>query len=159
MKHTSSRRLIASLALACLLLQPASADPTPPSPVGDWSFVTGKMGNSCILSGEMSVKHMADRTLACRFTADWACTAGMIKSVETVQSCTAKQAGQDIVVTSKIEKVTKSDPADLLGYMRASYAPDHFKVRINTRGDEMRGLFHSYGQAEVVFRKHHDLIG
>jgi hypothetical protein len=43
--------------------------------------------------------------------------------------------------------------------MRANSAPDHFKVKINPRGDEMRGLFHSYGQAEVVFRKHHDLIG
>jgi hypothetical protein len=43
--------------------------------------------------------------------------------------------------------------------MRASYAPDHFKLKINARGDEMRGLFHSFGQAEVVFRRNQDLIG
>ena len=43
--------------------------------------------------------------------------------------------------------------------MRANYAADHFKVKINTRGDEMDGLFHSYGQAAVIFRKHLDLIG
>lgn len=117
------------------------------------------MGNSCILSGQMSVTRNADKSLACRFTADWSCKTGMMKSVGTVQSCSAKQAGQDVIVTSKLEKITRSDPAELLDYMRANYAPDHFKVKINRRGDEMRGLFHSYGQAEVVFRKHHDLIG
>jgi len=159
MKHKSSRRLIASLALACLLLQPALADPAPSSPVGDWTFVTGKMGNKCVLSGRMSLTRKPDKSLICRFNTDWSCETGPMKSVQTSQTCTASQAGQDIVVTSKIEKIIKSDPADLLGYMRANYAPDHFKVKINARGDEMRGLFHSYGQAEVVFRKHHDLIG
>lgn len=159
MRNRSSRRLVVSLAFACLLLQPASADPTPASPVGDWSFVTGKMGNNCVLSGQMSVSRKPDKALICRFTTDWSCETGFMKSVQTTQTCTARQAGQDIVVTSKIEKITRSDPADLLGYMRANYAPDHFKLKINTRGDEMRGLFHSYGQAEVVFRRHHDLIG
>jgi hypothetical protein len=159
MKHASSRRLIAGLAFACLVMQPTYAEPAPATPVGEWSFITGKMGNSCVLSGEMSVTRKADKTLVCRFTADWSCTSGMMKSVGTVQSCTAKQAGQDVVVTSKVEKITRSDPVELLDYMRANYAPDHFKVKLNTRGDEMRGLFHSYGQAEVVFRKHHDLIG
>lgn len=159
MKHTSSRRLVASLALACLLLQPAAADPTPASPVGDWSFVTGKMGSNCVLSGQMSVTRKPDKSLICRFTTDWSCETDFMKSVQTIQTCTASQAGQDIVITSRIEKVTGSDPADLLDYMRANYAPDHFKLKINARGDEMRGMFHSYGQAEVVFRKHHDLIG
>ncbi len=159
MKQTSSRRLIASLVLACLLLQPASAEPAPASPVGEWSFITGKMRNECVLSGAMSVTRKADKTLICRFTADWSCKTGFMKSVQTTQTCTARQAGQDIVVTSRIEKITRSDPADLLDYMRANYAADHFKLKINTRGDEMRGLFHSYGQAEVIFRKHHDLIG
>jgi hypothetical protein len=159
MKQASSRQLIASFAFAMAFLQPASAEPTPPSPVGEWSFITGEMRNSCALSGQMSVTRKADKTLVCRFTADWSCKAGMMKSVQTTQTCIAKQTGHDITVTSKIEKITRSDPAELMDYMRSNYAADHFKVQINTRGDEMRGLFHSYGQAEVVFRKHHDLIG
>lgn len=159
MKQASSRRLIASLAFAVNVLQPVHAEPTPASPVGEWSFVTGKMVNSCVLSGQMSVTRKADKTLACRFTADWSCKAGMMKSVQTKQTCTAKQTGQDVTVTSKIEKITKSDPVELMDYMRANYAADHFKVKINARGDEMRGLFHSYGQAEVVFRRHQELIG
>lgn len=159
MKQPALRRVIAGALLACCVLQPASAEPAPASPVGEWSFVTGEMGNRCVLSGAMSVTRKPDKTLVCRFTSDWSCRTGLMKSVQTIQTCTARQAGQDIVVTSRIEKITKSDPADLMDYMRANYAPDHFKLRINTRGDEMRGLFHSYGQAEVIFRKHHDLIG
>jgi len=159
MKHATSRRLVASLAFSCLILQTASADPAPASPLGEWSFITGKMGNSCVLSGQMSVTRKADKTLTCRFTADWSCKTGTMKSVGTVQACTVKQAGQEVVVASRIEKITRSDPAALLDYMRDNYAPDNFKLKINTRGDEMRGLFHSYGQAEVVFRRHHDLIG
>lgn len=159
MRPRTSRRLIASLVLAGALAAPALADPAPASPVGDLSFVTGKMGNSCVLSGEMSVTRNANKSLACRFTANWACDVGMMKSVETTQTCTAKQTGSDIAVTSRVEKITKSDPAALLDYMRQNYAADHFKVKINTRGDEMRGVFHSYGQAEVIFRKRQDLIG
>ena len=135
MKQASSRRLIASLAFALAVVQPASAEPTPASPVGEWSFVTGQMRNSCVLSGQMSVTRKADKTLVCRFTADWSCKTGMMKSVQTAQTCTAKQSGQDIIVTSRIEKITKSDPVELMEYMRANYAADHFKVKINPRGD------------------------
>ena len=42
--------------------------------------------------------------------------------------------------------------------MREHYAADHFSVKINQVGDRMDGLFRSYGQAPVIFRKHEDLI-
>jgi hypothetical protein len=159
MKRQSSRRIIATCLLACFIAPAASTEPAPPSPVGNWSFHTGEMRNTCVLSGEMSVSRKPDKTLICRFTADWSCKAGMMRSVETTQTCIATQTGNAVVITSRMEKITKSDPAEFMDYMRASYAPDHFKVKINARGDEMRGLFHSFGQAEVVFRRHHDLIG
>jgi hypothetical protein len=159
MKRQSSRRIIAGILLACFLAPAASAEPAPPSPVGSWSFHTGEMRNTCVLRGEMFVSRKPDKTLVCRFTADWSCERGMMKSVETAQTCVATQTANEVVITSRMEKITKSDPAEFMDYMRASYAPDHFKVKINARGDEMRGLFHSFGQAEVIFRKHHDLIG
>lgn len=159
MKRQSSRRVIATCFLVWFLAPAASAEPAPPSPVSNWSFHTGEMRNTCVLRGEMSITRKPDRTLICRFTADWSCKSGMMRSVETTQSCVATQASNDVVITSRMEKIIRSDPAEFLDYMRASYAPDHFKLKINARGDEMRGLFHSFGQAEVVFRRNHDLIG
>ncbi len=155
-----SRRLIAALSVSFLLLAPASADPTPtPSPAGSWTFISGKMTGGCALSGDMVVTQKKDRTLSCDFRAKWACDARLPKAVHTEQTCTARQSGSDVVITSRMSKIGKVEPVELAEYMRANYAADHFKVKINTRGDEMRGLFHSYGQAEVIFRRHVELIG
>ena len=155
-----SRRLVAALSASVLLLASAAADPTPaPSPVGSWTFVSGKMNGGCVLSGDMVVTQKADRTLLCDFRAKWACETRLPKSVHTEQTCTARQSGADVVITSRMKKIAKVDPVELADYMRANYAADHFRVKINARGDEMRGLFHSYGQAEVIFRRPVELIG
>jgi hypothetical protein len=155
-----SRRLIASLCIGFLLLSPAVADPTPaPSPEGGWTFISGKMTGGCVLSGDMVVTRKKDKTLSCDFRAKWACESRLPKLVQTEQTCTAKQSGADVVITSRMSKIGKVEPVELAEYMRANYAADHFKLKINTRGDEMRGLFHSYGQAEVIFRRHIELIG
>jgi hypothetical protein len=143
-----------------LVAQSAAADPTPaPSPTGSWSFLSGKMPGGCVLSGDMVVTQKKDRTLSCTFQAKWGCEARLPKAVHTEQTCSAKQSGSDVVITSRMSRVGKVEPVELADYMRANYAADHFKLKINKRGDEMRGLFHSYGQAEVIFRKHLDLIG
>lgn len=155
-----SRRFIAALSASFLLLGAASADPTPaPSPAGSWTFISGKMTGGCALSGDMVVTRKADKTLKCDFRAKWACESRLPKLVQTEQTCTATQSGSDVVITSRMSKIGKVEPAELAEYMRANYAADHFKVKINARGDEMRGLFHSYGQAEVIFRRHVELIG
>ncbi len=155
-----SRRFIAALSASFLLLGSASADPTPaPSPAGSWTFISGKMSGGCALSGDMVVTRKADKTLKCDFRAKWACESRLPKLVQTEQTCTATQTGSDVVITSRMSKIGKVEPAELAEYMRANYAADHFKVKINARGDEMRGLFHSYGQAEVIFRRHVELIG
>lgn len=157
-----SRRLVAGFSACFLLLAAASAvaDPTPPpSPAGSWTFLSGKMTGGCVLSGDMVVTQKKDKTLSCDFRAKWACEARLPKAVHTEQTCSAKQSGADVVITSRMKKVAKVDPAELADYMMQNYAADHFKLKINTRGDEMRGLFHSYGQAEVIFRRHIELIG
>ncbi|MDP3739878.1 MAG: hypothetical protein Q8R02_21000 [Hyphomonadaceae bacterium] len=129
-----------------------------PSPAGEWGFKTEKMGYGCALFGEISIKQTTDKSYSCSFKAVWGCELRQPKSVETDQSCVATQAGSDITITSKIEKITRVDPADMMDFMRRRYAADHFAVKINTRGDEMDGIFHSYGQAPVKFRRKHELV-
>lgn len=154
------RRLIAALSVSFLCFASAGADPTPaPSAEGSWKFISGKMTGGCVLSGDMAVTRKKDGALICDFRAKWACEARLPKAVHTEQTCTATQTGADVVITSRMKKVAKVDPAELAEYMTQNYAADHFQVKINTRGDEMRGRFHSYGQAEVIFRRPVELIG
>ena len=148
-----------SLILICGLTPFADAQlKKTPSPAGEWGFKTEKMGYGCALSGEISIKQMADKNYTCSFKAMWGCELRQPRSDETDQTCIATQAGSDITITSKIEKIVKVDPEDMTDLMRQRYAADHFVVKINTRGDEMDGVFHSYGQAPVKFRRKQDLV-
>lgn len=159
MKHAVSLGAFASLLLVCTSIAPVSAEPPAPSPVGDWSFKTSTMNEGCTLSGTMTITRKADKTMACTFKAVWACTQVVPRTVETDQTCTAKQTGNAVTITSKIAKIGKVTPAAYSDFMRANYAADHFQVKIDNTGDRMDGLFHSYGQASVAFRRHHELIG
>jgi hypothetical protein len=159
MKHAVSLGILASLCLVCTSAIPVSAEPPAPSPVGSWSFKTTRMNEGCVLSGAMTITRKADKTMACEFQAKWSCDQFVVRSVETEQTCTARQTGSTVTITSKMKKVGKVAPAELGDYMRANYAADHFKVKIDTTGDKMDGLFHSYGQASVAFRRHLELIG
>lgn len=159
MKHAVSLGILASFLLVCTSLTPVSAEPPAASPVGEWGFKTSTMSEGCTLSGSMTVTRKADKTMACTFKAVWACTQVVPRTVETNQTCTAKQSGSNVIITSKIASIGKVAPADLADFMRANYAADHFQVKIDTNGDLMDGLFHSYGQASVTFRRHLELIG
>lgn len=156
------KRTAFAMALILSFAAPVSAAPPmvdAPSPAGSWSFKTGKMNAGCTLSGDMTITRKADKSLTCEFRALWSCELRLPRSVATEQTCTARQAGDDVVITSRMKKVGKVDPAELADYMKTNYAADHFRLKINARGDEMNGLFHSYGQAPVIFRKHLELIG
>ena len=159
MKQAVSLGVLASLFLVCTSLAPVSAEPPAPSPIGEWGFKTSTMNEGCTLSGSMTITRKADKTMACTFKAVWACKQVVPRSVETDQTCTAKQTGSTVTITSKIAKIGKVTPATYADFMRANYAADHFQVKIDATGDKMDGLFHSYGQASVAFRRHLDLIG
>lgn len=152
----------ARLAILAALLALPSAEAQMkkwPTPAGNWGFQTEPMGAGCVLSGSMSVTQTKDKAFKCSFKASWSCQMRMPRLVETEQSCIATQSGPDVVITSKIDKIGKVDPAELVDYMRRAYAADHFKVAINGNGDEMTGMFQSYGSAPVRFRRKLDLIG
>lgn len=156
MKRALILALAAGLALSAA---PTGAQtPKPASPDGAWRFATQKMGAGCSLSGDIRFTRTGDKTFSCRFTAVWACEQRAPRSVQTDQSCIATQTGENVIITSKIEKISKVDPVSLTQQMIDNYAADHFSVKISRAGDRMFGLFRSYGEAPVEFRRHEDLV-
>lgn len=159
MKRIATLGLTACLGLVLATSTPIGAQTPPPaSPAGAWQFATETMGAGCSLSGNINFVRKADRSYTCRFSAIWACEQRAPRAVHTEQSCVATQTGENVMITSKIEKIGKVDPANMAMLMQEQYAADHFSVKINRLGDRMDGLFRSYGQAPVVFRRQDELI-
>lgn len=159
MKRIATLGLTACLGLVLATSTPIGAQtPAPASPAGAWQFATETMGAGCSLSGNINFVRKADRSYTCRFSAIWACEQRAPRAVHTEQSCVATQTGENVIITSKIEKIGKVDPANMAVLMQEQYAADHFSVKINRLGDRMDGLFRSYGQAPVVFRRQDELI-
>jgi len=161
MKHI--HRLGFAAVLACMTATHGFADDTKPksapSPAGSWSFKTQPMAYGCVLSGDMTITKTSSKSFKCRFKAVWSCKTRAPKAVNTDQSCIATQTGDNLIITSRIEKITKVDPPEMLEVSKSNYAADHFNVTINAHGDEMDGLFKSYGQSPVKFRRQQDLVG
>lgn len=155
----SLRAIIPCIVAMALALPGANAQTKRAEPSGSWGFKSEPMGFGCVLSGDMTISQNSDKSYKCSFTAVWSCKLRQPKSVETEQSCIATQTGDDVIITSRMSKVSKVDPANMTELMQKSYAADHFRLKINTHGDQMDGIFKSYGQAPVKFRKRLDLIG
>jgi hypothetical protein len=159
MKRITTLGLTACLGLILATSAPTGAQTPPPaSPAGAWQFATEKMGAGCSLSGNINFVRKADKSYTCKFNAIWACEQRAPRAVHTEQSCVATQTGENVIITSKMEKVSKVDPASMATLMQEQYAADHFSVKINRLGDRMDGLFRSYGQAPVVFRRQAELV-
>lgn len=159
MKRIVTLGLTACLGLVLATASPTSAQmPSTATPTGAWQFATEKMGAGCSLSGNINFVRKADKSYTCKFNAIWACEQRAPRTVHTEQSCVATQTGENVIITSKIEKIGKVDPVSMAELMQQQYAADHFSLKINRLGDRMDGLFRSYGQAPVVFRKQAELI-
>ncbi len=140
--------------MACGLAQGAWAE----SPAGAWAFETDKVNLNCKLSGEMTIWQDKKAGLyACRFLAVQSCTGEPPIEIKVAQTCTATHSGNQVSITSKIDKTVSVKPRDMLETVEELYAPDHFMVSLNARGDEMTGMFHSLSQAYVRFRRREDL--
>jgi len=132
-----------------------------PSPEGTWDFKTAELNDKCTISGEMTIGETGSgdtRRFTCRFKAVQACTGGSIRKISTEQSCTLTQAGPKVTIISKVERIVATEPPELMKGMDRRYFPDNFYVSINTRGDEMEGMFESQGEAPVKFRRKGELI-
>jgi hypothetical protein len=150
--------LFLSFAIAC---PTASAQlRKAPSPEGVWEFKTAELYDSCTISGEMEIRLEGDKTskrYVCTFRAVQACTRGVIRTIHTDQSCSATQAGSQVNIVSKVDKIVSTEPPALMKGMFERYAPDNFRVSINPRGDQMDGMFESQGEAPVKFRRKQEL--
>ncbi|HOY78636.1 MAG TPA: hypothetical protein PLN33_12560 [Hyphomonadaceae bacterium] len=158
-----ARRLGLTAVLACIAVAHSFADDAKPqaapSPAGSWSFQTKPMDYGCVLSGDMTITHSAKKSFKCQFKAVWSCQTRAPKSVTTDQTCVATQTGDKIIITSRVRRITKVDPPEMLELSKTNYAADHFEITIDAHGDEMEGLFKSYGQSPVKFRRRQDLVG
>jgi hypothetical protein len=154
-----TRLRLLPLVLACALALPAAAQlKKSPSPKGAWQFTTNDFRGGCRLAGDITLTETKTNTFSCSFEANWTCDTGPLRSVRTQQSCSATQAGAKILVTAKLDKIVSADPPDSMSWLKSAYAPDNFDVTINSRGDEMNGLFKSYDIAPVKFRRKNELI-
>jgi hypothetical protein len=163
MKHLFLRRLaiatIIGVSAATLAAPVVSAQLKPaPSAAGSWNFKTGQLRGDCDISGEMVIRETAKRAYACTFKAVQVCRGRLPRSIHTEQSCVATQAGDSVVITSKVDRIVSVDPKELMEGMDRLYAADNFKVTINRRGDEMDGRFESLSTALVKFIRQQDLV-
>jgi len=132
-----------------------------PSPAGNWEFKTSPLNDRCIISGDMQIRETGSGTakrFSCTFRAVQSCTSGEIRTIYTDQSCQLTQTGSKISMVSKLERVVKTDPVELMNGMDRRYAPDNFYVAISPDGDVMDGKFESMGEAPVKFRRKGELL-
>ena len=163
MKHRFLRRLAIAttigLVTSALAAPIVSAQLKPaPSAAGSWTFKTGQLRGDCDISGDMVIRETAKRAYACTFKAVQICRGRLPRAIHTEQSCIATQAGDAVVITSKVEKILSVDPKELMEGMDQLYAADNFKVTINRRGDEMQGRFESLSTSIVKFVRQQDLV-
>src|SRR5262245_23031511 len=110
MKHRFLRRLaiatIIGVSGSALAAPIVSAQlKAPPSAEGSWTFKTGKLRGDCDISGDMVIRETAKRAYTCTFKAVQVCRGRLPRAIHTEQSCVATQAGDSVVITSKVEKI------------------------------------------------------
>jgi len=159
MKHLSVPRPFAACIFLCLMALPAlAAEPADIS--GRWKFKTGVLQNKgCVISGEIEFrKAVKPFDYACTFTSREDCDRDPPTFTEVKQSCMARVTGDDIAITSKVEKITDAGPEFFKQQMFASqaYQADNFIVRWEK--GSLIGLFHSLRQATVRFWRDVDLV-
>jgi hypothetical protein len=162
MKHIRALGLAAVLAVGFAAALPVTAQQKPVDISGAWKFKTSVLPNKgCIISGDIQFRKLAKSSdYSCKFVSVEDCDRpGGPTFTKVQQSCTATLAGNDIVITSTIDKIVDAGPAEFKASMFANqaYAPDHF--RVHPERGELRGFFHSSRKADVRFWREADLVG
>ena len=132
-----------------------------PSPAGNWEFKTAPLNDRCIIAGDMQIREIGSGTakrFSCSFHAVQSCTSGEIRTIHTDQTCQLTQTGSKVSMVSKVERIVKTDPKELMNGMDRRYMPDNFYVTISPDGDVMDGKFESMGEAPVKFRRKGELL-
>jgi len=158
MKHFSAARLAAASLVVAASALPAFAD-KPPDISGRWKFKTVLENKGCVITGDIQFrKAPAPLDYVCNFRSREDCDRDPPTFTEVEQSCMARITGDEIAITSKVEKIAAAGPPafarDMIAYQ--NYQADNFVVRYE-KGD-LVGLFHSMRQAAVRFWRDVDLV-
>lgn len=158
MKHFSAARLAAASLVVAASALPAFAD-KPPDISGRWKFKTVLEKKGCVITGDIQFrKAPAPLDYVCTFRSREDCDRDPPTFTEVDQSCMARVKGDEIAITSKVEKIAAAGPPVFAQHMmeNQNYQADNFVVRYE-KGD-LVGLFHSMGQAAVKFWRDVDLV-
>ena len=158
MKHFSAARLAAAFIAVAAFVLPAFAD-KPPDISGRWKFKTVLESKGCVITGDIQFrKALPPLDYVCTFRSREDCDRNPPTFTEVEQSCMARVKGDEIAITSKVEKIASAGPPAFASYMieNQSYQADNFVVRYE-KGD-LVGLFHSMRQAAVRFWRDVDLV-
>ena len=157
MKHLFT----ACFAAACVVsfsALPALAE-GPPDISGSWKFKTVLEAKGCVITGDIRFSRApAPLDYVCTFHSREDCDRSPPTFTEVDQSCMARVTGDEIAITSKVEKITSAGPPDFAQGMIAfqNYQADNFIVRYE-KGD-LVGRFHSLRKASVRFWRDVDLV-
>jgi len=134
----AATRVFFAFAFAIALAAPALANPMqkPADVSGAWAFETQTYGNSCQLSGSLTLRP-AGVGYSCAFTARERCADITVKAQET---CTAARSGDSLTIKAFVTKVAP----------QVAYSPDDFVLTIKS-GAQMHGELRSFHSAPVDF--------
>jgi hypothetical protein len=151
-----SAALIAAALIAGLPANAQTAPAAAESFAGQWEFRTGLV-NGCTLFGSLDVlPGKSPGVSPCMLIAYESCETRLTK---VRQSCTARSAGENLTILSKVEELMTPTHSELGGrepFTPEEYRPDNFHVT-RTAPDEMKGGFFSWGQTTVRFWRKKDL--
>jgi hypothetical protein len=158
MKRFSVARSLAAFLASCALALPALAD-KPPDISGRWKFKTVLEAKGCVITGDIQFrKAPPPLDYLCTFRSREDCNRKPPTFTEVDQSCMARITGNEIAITSKVEKIAAAGPPEFARAMIEfqNYQADNFIVHYD-KGD-LVGLFHSLRQAAVRFWRDVDLV-
>ena len=158
MKHLSPVRALAACLAALAFALPAFAD-KPPDISGRWKFKTVLEAKGCVITGEIQfTKAPAPLDYLCTFRSREDCNRTPPTFTEVEQSCMARVTGDEIAITSKVERIAAAGPPEFAKGMIEfqNYQADNFIVHYEKGA--LVGLFHSMRQAAVRFWRDVDLV-
>lgn len=148
MNHRHAQRAIAALATSTILLgltQTATGQQGAADLSGPWRFQSGTFDGDCMMSGGVNLKPAATAgSYTCSMIVETYCRNpddGLYEYWRVKETCTAKQTGERVQITGKIDRVEEASMSGekLTGSDLTTYVPDNFELTIRPGAEEMNG--------------------
>ena len=148
MNHRHAQRAIAALATSTILFgltQTATGQQGAADLSGPWRFKSGAFDDDCTMSGGIRLTPAREAgAYSCAMIVETHCrnaNDGLYEYWRVKETCTAKQTGQRVQITGKIERVEEASMSGqkLTGSDLTTYVPDNFELTIQPGAEEMNG--------------------